>query len=133
MKNNEDNGACVFAGSLSPFHKVPTIIKAIHEQERARQHKRGIERYIEEIKNWEYGYCADCRQIRFSSELEATPEGIRCSKCKGYNLEAPGWIVCPHHKDSVVKCPRAGKRIVKLDKGAVCQDHCNFRVSDHDE
>jgi hypothetical protein len=29
----------------------------------------------------------------------------------------------------VVKCPRAGKRIVKSDKGAECQDHCNFRLS----
>jgi hypothetical protein len=129
MNNNNDSGLC-FSIDPSPFHQTPAIIKAIHEQERACEHKQGKEHYIEEIKNWEYGYCEECGQIRFSSELEATPEGIRCSKCKGYKLEAPGWVVCPHHKESMVKCPRAGKRIVKLDQGAVCQDHCNFRLSE---
>ncbi len=127
MNNNNNDGYCF--DSLSPCHKVPTIIKAMHEEERTRNRKQGIERYIEEIKNWEYAYCADCRQIRFSSELEATPEGVRCSKCKGYRVEAPGWIVCPHHKDSTVKCARAGKGIVKLEQGAVCEEHCNFRLS----
>ena len=128
-KNNDGESEYCF-GSITPFHKTPTLIEAMHEEEHARNLKQGIEHYVEEIKNWEYGYCADCRQIRFSSELEATPEGIRCSRCKGYNLEAPGWTVCPHHKDSVVKCPRAGKRIVKSERGAVCQDHCNFRLSE---
>lgn len=132
MNNNNNSGLC-FSIDPSPFHKTPALIKAIHEQERAREDKQGIEHYIEEIKDWEYGYCEDCRQIRFSSGLEATPEGIRCSKCKGYKLEAPGWIVCPHHKDSIVKCPRAGRRIVKSDQGAVCQDHCNFRLSHNDD
>ncbi len=132
MNNNTDRGMC-FSIDQSYFHKTPALIKAMHEQERARANKHGIEHYNEEIKKWEYGYCEDCRQIRFSSELEATPGGIRCSKCKGYNLEAPGWIVCPHHKDSIVKCPRAGKKIVKLVQGAVCQDHCNFRLSHNDE
>ncbi len=126
--NNHDSGLCHSTG-FSLFHKTPAIIKAIHEQERAREQKKGIEHYSEKIKNWEYGYCVDCRQIRFSSELEATPGGIRCSRCNGLKVEAPGWVVCPHYKDSLVKCPRAGKRIIKSERGSECQDHCNFRLS----
>lgn len=125
--NNNNSGSC-FPQDLLLLHKTPVIIKAIHEQEQAREQKQGTEHYKERIKNWEYGYCVDCRQIRFSSELEATPGGIRCSRCNGFKLEAPGWVVCPHHKDSLVKCPRAGKRIVKSDHGTECQDHCNFRL-----
>ncbi|MGM0689212.1 MAG: hypothetical protein ACQESO_06480 [Bacillota bacterium] len=125
--NNNNSGSC-FPPDLLLLHKTPVIIKAIHEQERAREQKKGTAHYNEKIKNWEYAYCVDCKQIRFSSELEATPGGIRCSKCTGYNLEAPGWVVCPHHKDSLVKCPRAGKRIVKSEHGTECQDHCNFRL-----
>lgn len=88
-----------------------------------------IEHYLDEIKTWEYGYCADCKRLRSSSELEATVDGIRCSKCKGYNLEAPGWVACPNHKDSFVKCPRAGKGIMKTKYGVVCRDDCNFRLA----
>ncbi len=127
MENNNNDEVYCF-GSIAPLQKAPTLIKVMHEEERARNRKQGIERYIEEIKSWEYGYCVDCRQVRFSSELEATPEGIRCSKCKGYNLEAPGWTVCPYYKDTVVKCPRAGKSIVKSDQGEECHEHCHFRL-----
>jgi hypothetical protein len=92
------------------------------------QKGHGLEHFLAKIKEWEYCYCSDCKRIRFSSELEATNEGIRCSKCKGYNLEAPDWVRCPHHKDSVVKCPRGGKGIVKTKHGSECKDNCYFRI-----
>lgn len=126
MKDKKADEEECLVSPLSPFRRTPSLIKAIHEQE---QEQQGIEHYREEIKKWEYGYCADCKQIRFSAELEATADGIRCSKCKGYRLEAPGWVVCPHHKDSVVKCARSGKGIVKLKYDTECHDHCNFRLS----
>ena len=46
--NNNDSEYCF--GSISPFHKVPTLIEAMHEEERLRYRKQGIERYSEEIK-----------------------------------------------------------------------------------
>lgn len=92
------------------------------------KHEHDLEHYVDIIKDWGYCYCANCREIRYSSALEATEDGVRCSHCKGYNLEAPGWVRCPHHKDTMVKCPRAGKGIVKLKYEYECQDHCNFRV-----
>ncbi len=93
------------------------------------QNEHSQEHYLAKIKEWEYCYCKNCKEIRFSSELEATEDGIRCSKCKSYELEEPGWVKCPHHKDSVVKCARGGKGIMKLKYGYECQDHCSFRVS----
>lgn len=93
------------------------------------QHEHDIDNYVDIIKEWEYCYCSNCRTIRFSSELEATEDGIRCSKCKSYKLEEPGWVQCPHHKDSIVKCARAGKGIVKTKYGYECQDHCYFRAT----
>jgi len=91
--------------------------------------KNGLEHFLSEIVEWEYCYCVNCKTIVFSKDLEATEEGIRCSKCKGYKLEAPGWVICPHHKDSAVKCARAGKGIVKSKYESECKDHCSFRLS----
>ncbi|HAU32500.1 MAG: hypothetical protein XD78_0410 [Desulfotomaculum sp. 46_296] len=122
---DEKDAVCWQDGGVNPSHETPTLIKAAHE----REHKHDIEHYLDEIKKWEYCYCANCRQMRFSTELEATENGIRCAKCKSYNLEAPGWVVCPYHKDSLVKCARAGKGIVKLKHEAECRDHCHFRVT----
>jgi len=93
------------------------------------KNEHDLEHYLDIIKNWGYCYCVKCKEIRYSSELEATVDGVRCSKCKGYNLEAPGWVKCPHHKDSYVKCARSGKGIVKLKYEYVCQDDCNFRTT----
>ncbi|MDD2212549.1 MAG: hypothetical protein PHV56_06260 [Clostridia bacterium] len=88
-----------------------------------------LEYYFAKIKEWEYCYCKNCKTIKFSVDLEATEDGIRCSTCKSYDLEAPDWVNCPHHKDTVVKCARAGKGIKKLKYGYECQDHCCFRMN----
>lgn len=126
MKNNGDKEECL-SSPLPPFHIVPSLIKAAHEREQ--KHGQGIERFRKEIEEWEYAYCPDCKQIRFSSELEATDDGIRCAKCNSDKVEAPGWITCPHYKEAIVKCPRAGKGIVHHKYGMECQDHCGFRLS----
>lgn len=109
----------------------PKDIEAVRRTltDRGQVAKSDLEIYLSKIKEWEYCYCANCKTIRFSSGLEATEDGIRCSKCKGYKLEAPGWVECPHHKDTIVKCPRAGKGIIKLKYGYECQDHCYFRTT----
>lgn len=93
------------------------------------QNECGLEHYREKIKEWEYCYCPSCKKIRFSLDLEATVDGIRCSKCQSYQLEAPGWVRCPHHKDSVVKCPRSGRGIVKSKYEYECHDKCYFRLA----
>lgn len=83
--------------------------------------------YLYQIKNWEYCYCRKCKKIISSNDLEATDQGIRCKKCNSYDLEGPGWVSCPNHKVSSVKCPRAGKGIIKTEHGYECQDRCSFR------
>ena len=88
-----------------------------------------IGHYQNVIKDWGYCYCADCREIRYSTDMTATEKGIRCNKCQGYNLEAPGWVRCPYHKDSYVKCARSGKGIIRLQYGYACNDDCGFRKS----
>ncbi len=124
----ENNDEIYCFGSIASRGKTPNLIKAIHEEERANNSRQGIERYRGKIRDWEYGYCLDCGQVRLSSELEATPEGIRCSKCQGYNLEAPGWTICPYFGETVIKCPRAGKSIINTAKGIECREHCHLRV-----
>jgi hypothetical protein len=86
-----------------------------------------LERYLAEIGDWGYCYCAKCERIRYASELEATERGVRCSKCGGYDLETPGWVNCPHEKSSAVKCARAGRGIVKGEYGYTCELRCTFR------
>ncbi len=83
--------------------------------------------YLAEIENWEYCYCRDCDRIRYGYELEATERGIRCSRCGGYNLEAPGWVSCPQMRGGAVKCPRAGRGIVREEYAVECQYHCSFQ------
>lgn len=83
--------------------------------------------YLNKIKDWEYCYCKSCRRIRGASELTATEEGIACSLCGSLDLEAPGWVICPHQKVSAVKCPRAGSGITKYELGLECKDRCHFR------
>jgi len=85
------------------------------------------EGYLTQIYEWEYCYCRDCGKIRYSSELEVTERGIRCSKCRGYDLEAPAWVRCPYEKSSAVKCARAGRGIKEGTQGYECELHCNFR------
>jgi hypothetical protein len=85
--------------------------------------------YLKQIKEWEYCYCAKCEKIIYAHELELTERGIQCSKCKGYDLEAPAWVSCPHEKVSAVKCPRAGKGIRKGETGDECVFSCSFRKS----
>ncbi|NLI14076.1 hypothetical protein [Pelotomaculum propionicicum] len=120
---HEDEDNCVYESKSHPMD-----MEALRHMFLESPVKHGLEYYLAKIKEWEYCYCEDCREIRFSKDLQATEEGVRCSKCKGYNLEAPGWVKCPHHKDSVVKCPRSGKGIRKLKYEYVCNDHCSFRV-----
>ncbi len=85
------------------------------------------EDYLTQIDEWEYCYCRNCRKIRYNFELEGTEHGIRCTKCGGYELEAPAWVHCPHHKVSTVKCARAGKGIRKEEQGYKCEERCSFR------
>jgi len=82
--------------------------------------------YLAQMYEWEYCYCRNCDKIRYSFELEVTEQGIRCSKCGGYDLEVPGWVHCPHH-NVTVKCARAGKGLVKEEYGYECKDRCRFR------
>jgi len=86
-----------------------------------------LEAYLVQIRKWEYCYCKNCDKIRYSSELEATERGIRCYKCGGYNLEAPRWVLCPAERGSAVKCPRAGKGIIRGDYAVECKYRCIYR------
>ncbi|MDR1194258.1 MAG: hypothetical protein LBK98_08870 [Peptococcaceae bacterium] len=126
----EDKGKdeCVLGGYVSQFHKAPAMYKDTVGF--VREKPADIESYGKIIDEWEYCFCAKCGQIRFSSELEATSDGIRCLRCESYDLESPGWVACPNHKDSIVKCPRAGRGIVKTRYGVICNDHCAFRLAE---
>ena len=93
-----------------PENKINTQVLP----EKAQQFNNNLERNLARIKEWEYCYCASCKKIKFSKDLKATEEGICCSECGNSNLEPPAWVNCPHHKDSIVKCPRGGKGIRKL-------------------
>ena len=86
-----------------------------------------LDTLLDQIHEWEYCYCRNCDSIRYNSELEATERGIRCSMCGGYDLEAPGWIHCPHQKAGAVKCPRAGQGIKREEYGDDCKYRCAFR------
>ena len=88
------------------------------------------EDYLAQILDWGYCYCRNCDRIRYSFELEATEDGIRCSKCGGYNLEAPGWAVCPYQRGGAVKCARAGKGLVAEKYGIDCKYRCSFRSTE---
>jgi hypothetical protein len=87
-----------------------------------------LEVYLNQLREWEYCYCRNCERIRYSFELEITERGIRCSKCGGYDLEAPAWVNCPHQKSGAVKCPRGGKGIKIEGYGNDCKYRCNFRM-----
>ncbi|MDW7740099.1 MAG: hypothetical protein SCJ97_08605 [Bacillota bacterium] len=76
----------------------------------------------------EYCYCHNCKRIRADHELEMTAEGLRCKVCGGSDFDQSGWVVCPHQKVSAVKCPRAGKGIIRDLHGYDCLDRCFFRV-----
>jgi hypothetical protein len=86
-----------------------------------------LEDYLTKINEWEYCYCRNCDKIRYSFELEATESGIRCSRCGGYALEAPGWVHCPHEKVGAVKCPRTGSGIRREKYEDECKYRCSFR------
>ena len=88
---------------------------------------RKREALLNQIREWEYCYCGKCDRIRYSSELEVTDRGIRCSECGSYALEIPAWVHCPHEKSGAVKCARAGKGIMKEEYGENCIHRCNFR------
>jgi hypothetical protein len=87
-----------------------------------------IEDYAAQIDDWEYCYCASCDSIRYSKELIATEQGIKCSVCGSYNLEAPAWVRCPQEmREAAVKCPRGGSGIRKGKNGEECIYRCAFR------
>ncbi|MFC1860879.1 xanthine dehydrogenase family protein molybdopterin-binding subunit [Chloroflexota bacterium] len=90
-----------------------------------------IEACRNRITEREYCYCKICKVMRYSSELEATEQGIKCSICGSYDLEAPGWVDCPYEKMPVMKCPRAGIGITSRKYGTVCTHHCHFRKTDN--
>jgi hypothetical protein len=76
----------------------------------------------------EYCYCHDCRKLREAEDLILNDKGLQCRHCGGYNFDQAGWVVCPHHKISAVKCPRSGKGIIASDDGLECIDRCFFRT-----
>ncbi|MDP2916536.1 MAG: hypothetical protein Q8O16_01240 [Dehalococcoidia bacterium] len=84
---------------------------------------------LSRIREWEYCYCKSCDRMRYSSELEATDTGIRCTICGGYDFDAPGWTHCPYERGGAVKCPRAGKGIVRGEHALECVFHCIYRKS----
>ena len=85
--------------------------------------------YQKQIGEWEYCYCKKCDHIKYSSELEATPEGIRCRDCGSYELESPAWVCCPYEiRCSIVKCPRGGRGIKVTPEGERCVYNCTFRT-----
>ncbi len=81
------------------------------------------------IKEWEYCYCVNCDCIRYSAELTVTEQGIKCSVCGSYDLEAPAWVNCPQEwKNEAIKCPRGGSGIRKGPNGEdKCIYCCTFR------
>jgi len=90
--------------------------------------RQNLQNFIEQIEDWEYCYCRKCDRIRYSFELKATEQGIQCSKCGGYDLEAPRWISCPHEQFSMaVKCARGGRGVKKGEHGFDCKYRCDFR------
>jgi len=88
-----------------------------------------VEDYNALIKDWEYCYCLNCDKVRYSADLTATEQGIKCSVCGSYDLEAPAWVNCPQEwKNSAVKCPRGGSGIRKTNNGEEeCIYFCSFR------
>ena len=80
------------------------------------------------LLSMEYCYCHHCKRIKESSELIITDQGLQCRQCGGYDLDQPGWVVCPHQKLTSVKCPRAGKGIIDSENGLECTDRCFFRT-----
>ena len=86
-----------------------------------------IDNLTKQIKEWEYCYCKNCRCIRYSSELQVIDSKIQCMKCGSFDLEAPGWVVCPHQKASAVKCPRSGRDVKHKKYAYECENHCHFR------
>lgn len=87
----------------------------------------GKEEFAARVREWEYCYCPRCRRIRTAEELTVNDAGIFCARCGEGGLESPGWVVCPHHKVSAVKCPRGGKGLSGDDSAAGCRDRCHFR------
>lgn len=86
------------------------------------------ERNASKMEIMEYCYCNRCQRIKSAADLIITEKGLQCSQCGGYNLDEPGWVVCPHQKTSAVKCPRAGKGIINTGYSLECTDRCFFRV-----
>jgi len=81
-----------------------------------------------DAKECEYGYCKDCKTIRYASELEMTRHGIQCLKCGGYDIEVPRWVECPHRKGAV-KCVLGGAGLTRGKGGYECRDRCKFLLT----
>jgi len=83
---------------------------------------------VSETTLMEYCYCHHCKRIIESSDLRITEKGLQCRHCGSYSLDEPGWVACPHHKLTAVKCPRAGRGIINSGFGLECTDRCFFRA-----
>lgn len=81
------------------------------------------------IHEWEYCYCVNCDNIRYSAELTATEQGVKCAVCGSYDLETPAWVNCPQEwKNEAIKCPRGGSGIRRGKNGEdECIYCCTFR------
>jgi len=82
----------------------------------------------DKLTDMEYCFCHHCKRIKESGELCVTEKGLQCRKCGSYDLDEPGWVVCPHQKISFVKCPRGGRGIINSGGGYNCIDRCFFRA-----
>lgn len=82
---------------------------------------------LPKLEEMEYCYCRHCQRLRVSEELVLTSEGLQCRHCGYDEFDEPGWISCPYHKMTAVKCPRAGKGIIHNGSGLDCSDRCFFR------
>ena len=85
--------------------------------------------YTLQIQEWGYSYCPQCNQIRYSSDMVATQNGVKCAVCGSYELESPEWVRCPYEKAAgAVKCPRGGRGIVEKVSGVECRYMCTYRM-----
>ncbi len=81
-----------------------------------------------DLGTMEYCYCSSCMSIKESLDLVLSESGkLQCRQCGSLNLDAPGWVLCPHQKLTAVKCPRAGRGIISGESGLECTDRCFFR------
>jgi hypothetical protein len=87
----ENNDEIYCFGSIASRGKTPNLIKAMHEEDRVRNSKQKIERYIEKIKNWERGFDRMDDLGMTPEEIKEINKGIPFKDTKLYWKEDFGW------------------------------------------